>query len=165
MAQTSFGVTRRPITPQDKPFLYRVYASTREAELAQLDWDEDRKAAFLEMQFHAQHHYYQEQFAQADFDLILLDGEPIGRLYVDRREDEIRIIDIALLTAHRNHGIGSALLGEILADGERAGLPVRVHVERHNPALSLYNRLGFHKIGESDVYFLLEWSPERSGRK
>ena len=161
MAQTSFGVTRRPITPEDKDFLYRVYASTREAELAQLDWDEDQKTAFLEMQFRAQHHYYQEQFAQADFDLILLDGEPIGRLYVDHREDEIRIIDITLLTEHRRKGIGSALLKGILDAAEQAGLPVRIHVERNNPAFGLYTHLGFRRIVECGIYDLMEWSPER----
>jgi ribosomal protein S18 acetylase RimI-like enzyme len=158
-------VTLRPITAKDRDFLYRVYASTREDELAPLGWDAAQKESFLEMQFAAQHEFYQEQFPGAEFQIILLDGESVGRLYVDRQEDEIRILDVALLPEHRNRGIGSALLGDVLADGERAGLPVRIHVERYNPALSLYNRLGFHKIGEGEVYFLLEWSPEGSGRE
>ena len=158
-------VTLRPITAKDSDFLYRVYASTREDELAPLGWDAAQKACFLEMQFAAQHKFYQEQFPEAEFRIILLDGKSVGRLYVDRQEDEIRILDIALLPEHRNHGIGSALLRDVLADGERAGLPVRIHVELYNPALSLYNRLGFHKIGEGEVYFLLEWSPEGSGRE
>jgi ribosomal protein S18 acetylase RimI-like enzyme len=57
------------------------------------------------------------------------------------------------------------LLGDVLANGERAGPSARFHVERHSPALSLYKRLGFHKIGESGVYYLLKWSPEESGRE
>ena len=158
-------VTLRPITANDRDFLYRVYASTREDELAPLGWDAAQKESFLEMQFAAQHKFYQERFPGAEFQIILLDGESVGRLYVDRREDEIRILDVALLPEHRNQGIGSALLGDVLADGEWAGLPVRFHVERHSPALSLYKRLGFHKIGESGVYYLLEWSPEESGRE
>jgi RimJ/RimL family protein N-acetyltransferase len=84
----------------------------------------------------------------------------VGRLYVDRRTDEMRIIDIALLTEYRRQGIGSRLLREILAEGQAAGLPVRIHVERHNPALRLYYRLGFRKVGDRGVYYLIEWSPD-----
>ena len=153
-------LTLRPITPGDKDFLFRVYASTREDDLALVDWSETEKAAFLQMQFEAQHTHYTEHFGQANFDLILLAGEPVGRLYLDRRDDEIRIIDIALLTEHRRQGIGSRLLKQILAEGESAGLPVRIHVERYNPALHLYYRLGFQQIGDEGVYFLMEWTPD-----
>ncbi len=96
----------RPITPEDEDFLYRVYASTREDELAPLDWDDEQKESFLKMQFAAQHKFYTEQFPRAEFQVILLDQEPIGRLYLDHRDDEIRLIDIALLPSHRNRGIG-----------------------------------------------------------
>lgn len=152
-------VTLRPITPEDDGFLYRIYASTREDELAVVDWDDGQKKEFLEMQFTAQHAFYMEQFPQAEFRIILLDEEPIGRLYVDRREDEIRIIDIALLAEHRNKGIGSTFLNDILSEGQQEGLPVRIHVEQNNPALRLYERLGFQKIGENGIYYLMEWSP------
>jgi len=152
-------ITLRPITPEDQGFLYQVYASTREEELAPLGWDEAQQEAFLEMQFRAQHTFYQGQFRGAQFDIVLLNKEPIGRLYVDRREDEIRIVDIALLPAHRNRGIGSALLRDILAEGQRDGLPVRIHVEYFNRALHLYERLGFRQISETGVYYLMEWSP------
>jgi ribosomal protein S18 acetylase RimI-like enzyme len=152
-------LTSRPIAPEDEELLYCIYASTREREMALLDWEEAQKQAFLRMQFEAQHRYYQENFSQAAFDLILLEGEPVGRLYVDRREDEIRLIDIALLPRYRGRGIGSALLEEILSEGKQAGLPVRIHVERMNPAMRLYTRLGFRKIDEHGVYDLMEWSP------
>lgn len=153
-------ITLRPITPPDEAFLCRLYASTREDEMALVDWPETEKEAFLQMQFRAQHTYYMEHFRQAAFDLILLAGEPVGRLYLDRRAEEIRIIDIALLTEHRRKGIGGRLLKEILAEGESAGLPVRIHVERYNPALHLYYRLGFEKISDEGVYYLMEWRPE-----
>lgn len=151
-------ITLRPIAPGDLPFLYRVYASTRQQELAVVDWDDAQKDAFLRMQFDAQHTYYQQHFTSANFDLILLDGQPIGRLYLDRRADEIRIVDIALLPEYRGRGIGSALMQEILDRAAQAGLPVRIHVERFNPALHLYHRLGFAQIGDQGVYLLLEWN-------
>lgn len=153
------SIALRPMRQGDRGFLYEVYASTREEELAPLDWDDAAKDAFLRMQFETQDAYYCEHFGRAAFQIVLLGEEPIGRLYVDRRKDEIRIIDIALLAAHRNQGIGTALLAEILAEGAELGLPVRIHVEQFNPALRFYERLGFYRIGETGVYYLMEWSP------
>src|SRR5204863_10048783 len=104
-------IALRPITPEDMDFLCRVYASTRQDEMALVtDWSEAQKTAFLQMQFNAQHAHYAEHYAHAQFQIILLDGAPIGRLYVDRRVKEIRIVDISLLPEYRNRGIGSGLL-------------------------------------------------------
>jgi ribosomal protein S18 acetylase RimI-like enzyme len=155
-------ITLRPIGADDMELLYRVYASTREDELAQVQWGEGQKAAFLRMQFDAQHRYYQENYSTARFQVILLNGEPAGRLYVDRRSAEIRIVDIALLPEYRNRGIGSTLLRAILDEGERADLPVTIHVESFNPALRLYERLGFRMVEDKGVYYFMEKSPERS---
>jgi ribosomal protein S18 acetylase RimI-like enzyme len=152
----------RPVGPEDEAFLYRVYASTRQDELALVPWGEAEKEAFLQMQFAAQHTFYRERFAGASFDLILLNGQPVGRLYLDRRPNEVRIIDIALLAEYRRQGIGTHLLRDILDEAGRAGLPVRIHVEQNNPALGLYHRLGFRQIGDEGIYYLMEWSPRRS---
>jgi ribosomal protein S18 acetylase RimI-like enzyme len=154
--------TLRPITNDDRDLLYRIYASTRAEELSQVAWDEAQKAAFLRMQFDAQHSYYHENYPNAQFQVIMLDGAPAGRLYLDRRSAEIRIVDIALLPEYRNRGIGSALLRDVLAEGQRAGLPVTIHVESFNPALRLYERLGFRKVEDKGVYYFMEKPPEPS---
>jgi ribosomal protein S18 acetylase RimI-like enzyme len=153
-------LTFRPITVADADFLYEVYASTRKEELAPLDWSEAQKAHFLRMQFEAQHQYYQQEFGDATFEVLLWRGQPIGRLYVLRRTDEIRIIDIAILPAWRQQGIGGALLRDILAEGQATGVPVRIHVEKQNPALRLYERLGFKPLEDHGVYLFLERAPE-----
>jgi ribosomal protein S18 acetylase RimI-like enzyme len=140
-------------------FLYQVYASTRADELAIVDWSQEQKDAFLQMQFDAQHKYYQESYTDASFDVILRDSQPIGRLYLDRREAEIRIVDIAILPEHRNAGIGTAMLRDIMAEAASMDKVVTIHVEKFNPALRLYKRLRFRQKGDSGVYFLLEWSP------
>ena len=152
------SITFRPIRDDDREFLYRVYASTREEELAQTPWNDDEKQQFLQMQFTAQHTHYQKYHGDSQFDLILLDGEPIGRLYVQRGDDEIRIVDIALLTEQRGTGIGGGIMQDLLAEAAAADKPVRIHVEQNNPALHLYERLGFRKTGDTGVYFLMEWS-------
>jgi GNAT superfamily N-acetyltransferase len=111
------------------------------------------------MQFEAQHRFYQEQYPDASFQIILADDSPIGRLYVDRGPQAFCIVDIALLPEHRGAGIGSAIMSELLAEAGRAQKPVRIHVERFNPALRLYARLGFVVIGDTGVYLHMERVP------
>src|SRR5260370_14465261 len=152
----------RPITPEDTELLYTVYAQTRTEELAPVPWTEAQKEVFLRAQFNAQHQAYQETYRGGDFQVILQNGQPVGRLYLARWEREIRIVDIALLPEYRNAGIGSAILNDLLAEGARAGKRVSIHVEMVNPALSLYERLGFRKLREHGVYHFMEWSPESS---
>jgi len=152
-------ITFRSITAADEEFLYQVYASTRAEELAQVAWSVEQKESFLRMQFRAQQQYYQSTFSGAQFEIICQQGEPAGRLYVARLAGEIRIIDIALLPQHRGRGIGSRLSNELLDEARLAGKPVRIHVERFNPALRLYERLGFHAIEDKGIYLLLERPP------
>jgi GNAT superfamily N-acetyltransferase len=122
-------------------------------------WDEQQIAAFLRMQFDAQHRFYQEQFARARFDVIEMSGAPVGRLYVDRNEAAWLVIDIALLPEHRNRGIGSGILHALLQEAAEAGKPVRIHVEAFNPAQSLYRRLGFVPLAMQGIHLLMEWRP------
>jgi ribosomal protein S18 acetylase RimI-like enzyme len=151
------AITLRPVSPADEPFLREVYSSTRTEELAPVPWDDEQKAAFLRMQFDAQHRYYHEVYPNGAFDVILIEGQPAGRLYVNRGPDEINIIDIAILPAYRNRRIGSHLIGALQTEAALARKPLRIHVERFNPALRLYERLGFQQIADRGVYLYLEW--------
>jgi ribosomal protein S18 acetylase RimI-like enzyme len=153
------NITFRPITDDDLDFLYRVYASTREAELALTDWSDSQKEEFLKMQFNAQHSHYQKHYPKAAFQVILLNNEPIGRLYLERMEKEFRLIDIALLPVHRNKGIGTGLIMNIMEEAAQEQKPVRIHVEEFNPAIRLYERLKFNKIEMRGVYWFMEWKP------
>ena len=153
-------VTFRPITDDDLPFIERLYGNTRQGEMDLLgDWSDEEKSAFIKQQHNAQHAYYQQVFPDARYELILKDGEPIGRLYVDRREVEHRIIDIALLDTHRGQGIGGTIMQDLVDEAAAVGKLVRIHVEHNNPAMHLYERLGFKKIEEQGVYWLLERDP------
>ena len=152
-------VSFRPIRPDDAAFLSEVYASTRTEELAMVEWDEAPKAALLHRQFAAQHQCSQERYTKTDFLIILRDAVPVGRLSVARWQDEIRIVDIALLPPYRNAGIGTAILRDLLAEAAAARKPVRIHVEKFNPALRLYERLGFVPIEDKGVYLFMERAP------
>ena len=153
-------ITLRPIAPDDMELLLRIYRSTREEELAMvLDWTEETKAAFVRQQFEAQHAWYRDHYEGAQFDVILVDGAPAGRLYVHRRAGEIRLVDITLLPDFREDGLGTSILHDLLAEGREVGKPVTIHVEVYNPAMRLYERLGFVPVEERGPYRLMKWSP------
>jgi len=156
---TAVEISLRAAGPGDAEVLYRIYASTREEELAVVPWDAPAKEAFLRMQFAAQDTYYHANFPQASYDLIMTGEQVLGRLYVHRGEMAWNVIDIALLPEHRGKGIGSRLMMEILAEAGAAAKPVEIHVERFNPALRLYDRLGFRQVADQGVYLQLEWTP------
>jgi GNAT superfamily N-acetyltransferase len=155
------SITLRPIREEDLEFLLRLYATTRADEMAMVtDWSDEQKEWFIRMQFQAQHAWYQEHYGDAQFDLVLLDGAPVGRLYVHRRASEIRLVDISLIPELRGKGVGSALLRELMAEAEAAGKPLTIHVEKFNPAMHLYQRLGFKSIADRGPYDLMEWRPD-----
>ncbi len=147
----------------DRAFLARVYASTREEELAAVPWTPAQKASFVAMQFDAQDAYWQEQRPGTERTVVLVGGRPAGRLYVDRAADEIRIVDIALLPEFRGSGAGTALLRSVLDEGDRRGLPVTIHVEKGNRARALYARLGFVPVSDAGAYDLYAHPPTPAG--
>lgn len=124
-----------------------------------MPWSDAEKDAFLRHQFDAQDAHYREHYVGASFDVIEVDGEPVGRLYVARWEDEIRIMDIALLPEHRGRSVGTQILRGLLEEGALTGKRVSIHVEMNNPALRLYERLGFVQAAVHGVYLRLDASP------
>ena len=153
------GLCFRRIGEADLPFLAALYASTRQEELAPLPWSAAEKAAFLQMQFQAQHAHYMQHYPDADWLIVEQQGDAIGRLYLETWPSEIRIIDIALMPEARGHGLGQAILEDVQALAAENGLGVGTHVEHNNPAMSLYRRLGFAKREDKGVYHLLRWEP------
>ena len=159
-ALSSQGFALRPETDADIAFLMRLYASTREEEMAQVAWSAEQKAAFLAQQFQAQRTHYRTYFADCAFDVIEQGGEPAGRLYLQARQTQLHIIDIALLPGWRRRGTGTAILEALQAAARARGLGVGIMVEKFNPALRLYERLGFTPVADHGVYLEMEWMAE-----
>lgn len=149
--------TLRPIDAADHAFLRSVYAATRAEEIAMAGWDAGSADAFIGMQFDAQHSFYRKRYPAGQFDLVLDGDTPLGRLYVSREAQRIHVIDIALLPAFRRRGTGSALLADLMSEAGARGAAVTIHVELNNPAMSLYQRLGFREISSAGFHRLMEW--------
>jgi ribosomal protein S18 acetylase RimI-like enzyme len=141
------------------PFLMRLYASTRADELAPIPWTDEQKQAFLAQQFQAQRLHYRNTIEGCVFDILEQRGEPAGRLYLDARQTQLHIVDIALMPDWRGQGVGTAILEALQAAGRAQGKGVGIFVEKFNPALRLYRRLGFTDISDHGVYLEMEWVP------
>jgi RimJ/RimL family protein N-acetyltransferase len=159
-ALLSQGFALRPETDADVPFLLRLYASTRVAELAPVPWTAEQKHAFLAGQFQAQRHHYRAYFGDSAFGVIEQNGEPVGRLYLQARQTQLHVIDIALLPDWCGCGTGTAILQALQSAAQASGKGLGIMVEKFNPALRLYRRLGFTEIADHGVYLELEWLPD-----
>ncbi len=160
-SKTNRAIAFRSITEHDREFLYQVYASTRLEELAQTAWTPEETDNFLHQQFEFQHRDYAKNYTSADFELILSDNNPIGRLYVDRRDNDIRIIDIALLPHYRRRGIGSKIFKDLTTEADEQQVCLSLHVETNNPILPFYERLNFKNKELRGVYYFMERPPQR----
>lgn len=151
-------VTLRSVVAADEALLLEIYASTRAEEMAMVPWTREQQEAFVTMQFAAQQEHYKKLQPEANHDIIMLNGRPVGRLYVARTSDKIEIMDITVLPRERNAGVGTTLI-KALQDEAGPLRPLRIYVESFNPSLRLFERLGFRAVEEQGIHLLMEWVP------
>ena len=158
-AAGEFGISYRPFTTRDLPFVAELYASTRRWEVALTGWPLEEQEAFLTQQHDAQHSHYSIHYLEGEWLIVECDGQAIGRLYLNEVGDDLRIVDISLIASCRALGFGGAILRDVLGDAHSRGKAVSIHVEKNNPARRLYARLGFTVVDDSGVYDLMRAEP------
>ncbi|HEV7797652.1 MAG TPA: GNAT family N-acetyltransferase [Pyrinomonadaceae bacterium] len=153
-------LTLRPVTKEDDPFLLALYGSTREAELSQVQWQDGQREIFLRWQFDLQRREYDARFPDARYQIVVIDDEPAGRIWVGEDEEQIRLLDIALLPQFQKRGAGTVLLRELMQEAARAGKLLRhmVFVLNDN-AHRFYEQLGFVVIEDVGAYKHMEYRP------
>ena len=151
-------VTLRPVARSDDEFLLTVYASTREEELDQANWEAGQRESFLRWQFELQRREYDLRFPKARYEVIAVDGEDAGRIWVGEDDQQIRLLEIGLLPQFQNRGVGKLLLERLIDEANSAGKPLRHMVfVLNNNAHRFYERLGFRMIEEFGAYKHMEW--------
>jgi ribosomal protein S18 acetylase RimI-like enzyme len=156
------GVSLRAESATDADFLLQLYLSVRWPELASTGWPDAAKQSFLSSQFHIQTQQYGANYPGMERWIVQSADSAAGRLYLLNRKTELRVVDISLLPEWRGQGIGTALLRQTAGRADALGIPLRLHVEQHNPALRLYKRLGFEERETSGLYWLMERTRDRS---
>lgn len=156
------SITLRSALPEDQEFLLAVYASSRDEEMSAWGWDDNQKRGFLEMQWRAKNHQYNQSYPKADDSVVLLNGQPIGRMMAEKKGPDITFLDIALLPEYQNQNIGTALIQMLLQEATDAQKSVVLHVLRGNRAARLYERLGFKIVSEDAVYREMKFTPPKT---
>ena len=93
--------------------------------------------------------------------VALRDGEPIGLVNLGVRGDDGWIGGLAVVPAERRRGVGRALMEAVLA-----GAPTRVTLEvleQNEPAIRLYEQLGFTRTRVLEIWSLAAELPSRRG--
>jgi len=157
----STNIKLRPVSADDYDFLVALYGSTRAEEMAMVPWTTEQQETFIRLQFAAQQDHYAKKYPTASHDVIVCDDRPVGRLYVARLDQEIRIVDITLMPAERNAGIGSRLLEQLLDEANGSGKITSIYVEEFNPSLRLFERLGFSPSEQHGIHLLLQCNPSQ----
>jgi GNAT superfamily N-acetyltransferase len=155
------SVTFRPATNTDEEFMLELYQSSRGDDLRGLDWEESRISEFLRFQHEAQQQFYQNDNQEAVDEIVMVEGQPVGRLIVERREHEMRCIDLAIMPAHRSAGLGTFLIRKLQDEARELKRPLRLQVIRFSQAVNLFERLGFVRTSETGTHFQMEWRPPR----
>ena len=133
--------TLRLGTEADFPFARRLYLSSMKPLLTALDaWDEDE----IETAFRS-------YFIPDEVRIIIVDDADVGWIQVSRTDGEFCIDQLHLLEEVRGQGIGSALIAATIKDAAAENKNVSLSLVKGNPALRLYQRLGFHQVGEDST--------------
>jgi ribosomal protein S18 acetylase RimI-like enzyme len=147
----SYTVFLRPLTERDRPFVESVYFDTQRWIIDKLfGWRGDD---FEHTNFRSK--FYKEQNSS----LIIVDGEPVGWIAVARHGRSIHLDGIYFSVASQNQGIGTALLRELMREAKESGLPLTLSTAKINPAVRLYERLGFVTSGSGEYKLYMTWWP------
>jgi ribosomal protein S18 acetylase RimI-like enzyme len=152
----------RPRTDADESFLFSLYAETRD-DVVGFGWAPAQVREFLAMQYRAREGSFAASHPSARSEIVVVDGQAIGRLLVDRRDAAIHLVDIALMTEHRGQGVGTELVTDLIEEALLFNRPLHLTVRYDNRALGLYQRLGFVPLaaqGEpdpTDLYLFMEY--------
>ncbi|CAN5480300.1 hypothetical protein BH10ACT10_BH10ACT10_11010 [soil metagenome] len=149
----------RPCTEADDAFVYDVFCTTWESEVAALP-NQNLAQHVLRIQHIAQERRFAARYPRHQRFLVLEDGEPAGRLYVHETDSSMHVVDLTLMPAFRDRGIGTRIFQDLFRHAEAADQSISLRVERRNErATMLYSALGFDLVTVDDLDNFFEWRP------
>lgn len=138
-------------TPEHDFFLRTLYANTRQNEVPLCQWPKAHRDRFLAMQYEVQCEAYMKAYPKAAHHIMVLGQKPIGRLILNKEGRDHRVVDISIMQQYRGKGFGGSVLRQVIIEADACGASVSLHVLRGNPALHLYQKLGFKEATSDTV--------------
>jgi RimJ/RimL family protein N-acetyltransferase len=145
--QMNFGtdVTTRAAGPEDIEFLAGLRMRTVHEHIV-------RAGTVLTLEQHRRR-------ASANLDsctLFEIARRPIGMMKVIRSDSEWDLDQFQLEPECQRQGLGSDILRQLQATARTAGVRLTLKVLKVNPALRLYQRLGFKIVGEEEAIYAMQ---------
>ncbi|GAL35319.1 acetyltransferase GNAT family [Vibrio maritimus] len=99
------------------------------------------------------------QFEFQSAQIVEVDNQPVGlfKAVYEPEKNHWQIIQIQILPAFQGLGIGSKLITELIGNAEKSGASIGLSVIDSNPAMELYERLGFRVIGRKGSEYLMDY--------
>jgi ribosomal protein S18 acetylase RimI-like enzyme len=134
----------RPARPEDFDYCARLYFEAMGNLIKELDPDMDAHFAG-----------FRQQWDVAQVRIITLDGTDIGWLQSFVKDDTLFLGQLFVDSALRRQRIGTGVVKGLIEEAARAGRAVTLGVVKTNPALRLYERLGFRTTHEDERKFYM----------
>jgi len=152
------NISMCPVEANHSEFLFKVFTQSR-PDLAFIDAvNEEAKTSILYQQFKIEEQQFIEMCPKAEFNIVMLNNQPIGRLYIYYGENTDRILQIGLIEKYRAMGIGKKIVTMIIEAALRKGKTVSLQVAWFNQrAYNFYEKLGFKVVENKGVSYEMHY--------
>jgi ribosomal protein S18 acetylase RimI-like enzyme len=137
-------VALKPARPEDFDYCARLYFEGMANVIKELSLNMDAQIAS-----------FRQQWAVEQVRIITLDGTDIGWLQSFAKHDALFLGQLFVDSALRGQGIGTKVVKGLIEEAARAGQALTLGVVKTNPALRLYERLGFRTTHEDERKFYM----------
>jgi ribosomal protein S18 acetylase RimI-like enzyme len=141
-------ISFRQALDQDFDYCKRLYFREMEWIIKELHLDRAAQAAG-----------FQQQWDLTQVRIIVLGGSDVGWLQTTRQDDELFVAQMFVDRLFQRKGIGTEVMKRLIGEAARVNQTMRLNVVKINPAVRLYQRLGFQVIREDDRKFYLKRDP------
>jgi ribosomal protein S18 acetylase RimI-like enzyme len=151
----------RPETPQDAPFLLRLFMPHTVKTLRLAGLPDEAIEKLVGFQHRAQTATHRGMFPDAIYSIVEFGGEQVGRFIEQDESDVVYFVDFALFPEHQAKGLGAALTRALMDEWAGRGRGTRVEVMVNNArCLKMCRGLGFTQGPPDDrAYVELRWYP------
>jgi ribosomal protein S18 acetylase RimI-like enzyme len=155
-------ISLRKQVDTDLIFIKRLFDEVKSYELNAGQWQDELRKQILDMQFSAHELHFKNNLSNGEDSIILFEGNPVGRLILDRSDNDINLADIIILPEYQGKGIGKFVIEKIINESDTSGKTITLIVSKNNRAMNLYSKLGFKISHQTETDYCMIYSSNRS---